>query len=838
MSIGARALPHALALVFTLALSFPAAGADSSRRSFSFDIAPEPLAQALRTYGQVSGQAIIFTDDLVEGIRSPALKGVYTPEAALARLLKGTGLTIEHSPSGAIMIRRPAPVGVFDPLLPNPKDRRDAVAEAHTDSIGKEESSEVEEIIVTAQKRTERFIDVPLSLSVVTGSRLARSEANNLQDLVNLVPGLQLIAMSPISNQLAIRGVSIGAGAINSSVATYIDETPYTSQGPFAGSATISPNLDSYDIARVEVLRGPQGTLYGANALAGLLKYVTNAPNPSAYSASALVGGSTVAHGGAGYELHGMLNLPLSNVSAFRLVVGDTHFPGYIDDPERGKTDTNSVDRTIARGSFLWQPIEDLSVRLSAVYQRLQADDAGTVDLRATTLQPLFGDLEVERAIGQVFRASNEIYNATIRWDADLATMVSSTSFSKSSPYELVDASLALGPELTTRFGGNYGAAVTATEPVRSFTQEFRVSSRAEQRFNWLMGAYFNDEFADEHEPLYPVDLNTGTILTNFQPAIGAYHITSSYREYAGFTSVTYQLAPTIEFGLGGRYSQNKQKYHQESEGVFTGSTDFVTPSSQHVFTYSADLKYQPGSNAMVYARVATGFVPGGPNDIVPGSALSSSFRSSGTTNFEIGLKGNTTAGHLAWDIDAFQVNWHDIQLEAVFGNLVGITNGGEARSRGLEGSLHYNPWRKLALGFSGAYTDARLTSDAPASVGGVAGDRLPQSPCFSATLNADYEWPLWHSLSGFGGIDWHYQTNRLSEFSATDTRVVLPGYSIVNLRAGMKLRAYVVTLYVKNLADTRAISALFPETIRGVSAESAYLLPPRTVGVTLAAQF
>jgi iron complex outermembrane receptor protein len=119
-----------------------------------------------------------------------------------------------------------------------------------------------------------------------------------------------------------------------------------------------------------------------------------------------------------------------------------------------------------------------------------------------------------------------------------------------------------------------------------------------------------------------------------------------------------------------------------------------------------------------------------------------------------------------------------------------------------------------------------------------VAGDRLPQSPRFSATLNADYEWPLWQSLSGFGGIDWHYQTNRLSEFSATDTRVVLPGYSIVNLRAGMKLRAYVVTLYVKNLADTRAISALFPETIRGVSAESAYLLPPRTVGVTLAAQF
>jgi iron complex outermembrane recepter protein len=838
MPLGASTQAFALGFILNLALSFPVAGADSLHRSFSFDIAPEPLAQALRTYGQVSGQAIIFTDDLVEGMTSPPLKGLYTPEAALARLLKGTGLTTERSPSGAIMIRRAAPVSPFDPPLPNPKDRRDAVATTRTDSVGEIASSEVDEIIVTAQKRTERFIDVPLSLSVIPENRLARSQANNLQDLVSLVPGLQLIAMSPISNQLAIRGVSIGAGAINSSVATYIDETPYTSQGPFAGSATISPNLDSYDIARIEVLRGPQGTLYGANALAGLLKYVTNAPDPLAYSASALVGGSTVAHGGAGYELHGMLNLPLSDVAAFRLVVGDTHFPGYIDDPGRGKTDINSTDRTTVRGSFLWQPSQDFSVRLNALYQHVQADDSGAVDLRAADLQPLFGDLEQERAIDQVQSMRNVLFNATIRWDAELATLVSSSSFSRANLKVLADATLSEEPTLQDLFGGNYGAVVPVSLPLHSFMQEFRLSSPSTQPFQWLIGTYFNDEFADEHEPLYPLDLDSGVILTNFEPALGAYHITSKYREYAGFGSVTLEVAPALEIGLGGRYSQNKQQYHQVSEGLFTGSTDFVTPSSQHVFTYSADLKYQPSSNAMVYARVATGFVPGGPNDVVPGSALPSSFRSSGTTNFEFGVKGTTAAAHLAWDMDAFQVNWHDIQLQAVFGNLAGITNGGEARSRGLEGSLRYTPWRKLELGLSGAYTDARLTSDAPTSVGGTAGDRLPQSPRFAATLNADYEWPLWESLSGFGGIDWHYQTNRLSEFSATTDRVVLPGYSIVNLHAGMKRHSYVFTMYVKNLADARAISALVPETIRGVSADSAYLLPPRTVGVTLAAQF
>src|SRR5216684_7527880 len=220
-------------------------------------------------------------------------------------------------------------------------DAESAAAQSASQSIAgqnvaSDSQSGLAEIVVTAEKRTERLQDVPMSMSVISGDRLTATQSTTLQDIANSVPGLQAISSSPAVNTLVIRGLNSGAG-INASVATYVDEVPYTSAGPFSYSANIAPNFDPYDIARVEVLRGPQGTLYGASALSGLLKYVTNAPDPAGYSASFLLGGNHVDHGGAGYELHGMVNIPLGPTAAFRLTGSDTYFPGYIDDPSRGK---------------------------------------------------------------------------------------------------------------------------------------------------------------------------------------------------------------------------------------------------------------------------------------------------------------------------------------------------------------------------------------------------------------------------------------------------------------------------------------------------------------------
>lgn len=821
-------------------LSFTTFAVDLERK-VEFNIPAQSLSAALIQFSHQAKIQVIASDN-IGSLTTQGVTGLHTIREALKQLLAAAGFGYRVVGDSSITIVRDAKTTLStsgDASAEAPAASTSQKSKIADESQGSASDRAVlEEIIVTANKRSERLADVPMSAVVLSGQQLTAAQANTLQDIANRVPGLQLVSDSPVDNQLIIRGISIGVGAINSSVATYVDEVPYTSEGPFADSSNLAPNLDTYDLARIEVLRGPQGTVYGANALGGLLKYVTNVPDPTQFSASFLTGVSDVAHGGDGYEAHGMVNLPLSDTLALRVVANDNRFPGYIVDPSRNQSQINSVDRYGGRASLLWQAAPSVSVRLTAQYQYLEAHDTGDVDVLPGSLTPLFGDLTQEKVIAQPQRVKNEIYNTTINWNLDFASLTSSTSYSKADPTLTQDFSWALGAYVSSLLGANYGVALTTSEPVHSFTQELRFAWRNDEKWDGMIGGYFTDEGAHEIQATPPIDLNTGSILYNLQSSLGVYDITSTYRELAGFGDVNYHITPAFEVGLGGRYSSEKQSYQQINNGSITGTDNFTTNSDQDAFTYSADAKYKFNPVAIVYVRVASGFVPGGPNDVLPGSPLPETFRSSSTTNYEVGLKSSAMDGRLNYDVDAFDVEWSDIQLVAAINGLYGVTNGGAARSRGVEGGVSYAPTRGLYLSANGAYTDARLTQDTPASVNGRAGDRLPESPFFSSTLSASYEHPLSSAVVGFGGVDWHYSGDRLSEFVLGAPRQTLPGYSMVNLRAGVRVKAYELTLYVKNVGDARAISEVSSETVNGVNAFSASVVTPRTVGLTLSGKY
>ena len=695
-----------------------------------------------------------------------------------------------------------------------------------------------EEIVVTAQKRNQRAQDVPMSMTAISGDKLTAEHADTLQDIANHVPGVQLVSAGPATNLIVIRGLNVGSG-INSSVATYVDEVPYTSEGPFAWSANLAPNLDSYDLARVEVLRGPQGTLYGANALGGLIKYVSNAPVLGRFESSFLAGVSEVAHSGqTGWEGHAMINVPLGDTAALRVVGNETFFPGYIDDPARGAKDINDVRRYSGRASLLWDPTSKLSIRLTANYQHLSAGDTNTEDLDAVALRPLYGDLTQERVIAEPQTTSNQIYNGTVAWNLGFGSLVSSTSYAKTSPSVTTDLSKLYTPLLGAIFGVNAGAELVAMEPVHSFTQEVRLASSPGSRLEWLVGGFYTDEGAHETETINPINLTTKQVDQSLLPPLGTYSITSGYREYAGFGNLTYHFTPAFEIGVGGRYSSNKQSYHQVNSGLLTGVNDFITLSNQSVFTYSADAKYRFNRHFMAYGRIATGYAPGGPNDVLPGSTLPGSFKSSTTTNYEIGIKGDMLDGRLSYDLDAFDVEWNRIQLEALIGNLYGITNGGKARSQGLEGGLSLRPASGLTLSLGGAYTNAHLTEALPASFGGLPGDRLPLVPRIAGNVGANYEHRLWANVDGFAGIDWTYTGKRLSTFTPGLPRVGLPSYSRVDLRAGLTFERYTVTAFVQNIGNVHGISNVALGGVAGTGNLSANIIVPRTIGLTLAAKF
>jgi iron complex outermembrane receptor protein len=481
-----------------------------------------------------------------------------------------------------------------------------------------EDASEttLETIVVTAEKRSEALNDVPMSVTAISGSELTRTESTRFEDYIGKIPGMTLIESSPVQNQLVLRGITIGSASINSSVATYIDETPYTSVGPFANSG-IAPNLDTYDLQRIEVLRGPQGTLYGSLALGGLLKYVTNAPDPTHFAASAQSGFTSVDHGGEGYSLHAMVNLPLADGTALRVVTYDSYYPGYIDDPSRGLTGINGSRVVGARGSLLYAPTGTFSVRFNVLYQRISAGGNNFEDVYPGTLAPIHGNLTQERLISQPSETENELYNTTVNWVLGFGKLLSSTSYARTPISVTNDLSGVYAPIVSSVFGAPYGAALTASEPVETYTQEIRISSNPNEPFEWQAGGFFTHEQSKEEEQLWLIDPATHQILFNFPVGLGTYHIRPTYREFAGFANFDYHFTPAFDVAFGGRYSTNRQSYSQTSKGAFSGTTDIYTSSSQGVLTYSGDARWRHkpcstrGSPRGSYRAARTTYCPG-----------------------------------------------------------------------------------------------------------------------------------------------------------------------------------------------------------------------------------
>ena len=837
------------------------------------NIAAQGLAPALKMLAKDRNVQLVYRSDIVKDQRTGGAAGDLTFEEALTQLLNGTGLTYKFLENNAITIVPIAEppraraegerAGVNekgeDPS--SPSDGRGAGGEvpksfgsrsrlAQSSSAGPQglssssqqnsESSQqgnsgpvkLEEVTVTAQKRTERSIDVPMSIAAVSGQSLTESQATTLQDLQNRIPGLRVNG-GAASTEVVLRNVSIGAG-INTSVGTYLDETPYGASGAFSGASFFGLSLDPFDMARIEVLRGPQGTNYGAIAMSGILKYVTNAPDPSAFATRALVGASRL-DDATGHEEHAMVNIPLGSAAALRVVAHDATFPGYVDAPDRGARDVNDITRRGFRAAFLWNAMDDLTIRLNAELQKLEVADTDAFTIGATA--PGYGQfIRTPAPFAQKADSTAQIYSGTVNWNLGSMSLVSATSFTKAGRRSLIEYAPIAGL-VSTVAGGRYSAAINVNVRPDVFSQEVRLASSTDGPFRWAIGGYYSDQSTPNVQYVDPFNLGTRVFESQRASVLGLFDVSSKYREYAGFANMNYLLTDRLTLGAGARYSDNKQSYHQTTTGLVFGVSDFITHSAEDVFTYSVDTKYALNQRNNLYSRIATGFVPGGPNNTVPGSNLPTQYGSSTTTNYEVGMKG-VLGGAFTYDVSAFQINWRDIQLQAIFGNFAAVTNGGSARNRGLEVAMGISPARGLTIDLAATYTDARLTEDTPASNGGKAGQRLPNAPNFSSNVSLRYDWPLGHDLDAFTGFDWAYTGNRLTPFSATQPRQVIPSYTTVDARVGVSRGKYRVTLYAKNIFDQLTLSSIASATYEGVTQLRGQITSPRTVGVTLSAQY
>jgi iron complex outermembrane receptor protein len=733
------------------------------------------------------------------------------------------------------------------------------------------------DIVVTAQKRTQNLIDVPQSITVVTGQILDQRHATSLIDYASLVPGLSLQQQNAGETRIILRGINTGGAS--PTVAVYIDDTPFGSSTSQTNAAKLAGDIDPFDIERIEVLRGPQGTLYGANSLGGLLKYVTAAPKFDRISVRGQTGIESVQGGGVGYSGNGVVNLPLSDTLAIRASGFYRETPGYIDSVGIAADNINHSASYGGRASLLFKPSNNFSVRLTAIAQNIRAHGRDTVDADPATLTPITADpfngtpgkgLILYQTRPEHNNVDYRVYSGTIEYEFGFASLTSVTSYATLRQNENADATPLLG-DIGPFYGSTtpYGTDLPSRISQKKFAQEVRLTSAKSDSFEWLIGGYYTREPGQIYQSYRPFDPATGNLLPEagiipadaFGPGAPAAplafdnfltaELKSNYKEYAGFGSATLHLTPAFDVTGGVRYSHNTQHSTQTLGGGFVvaqgADGTLLGSSSEGVWTWSVSPRYEFNKRVAVYARVAKGYRPGGPNVVPPGAPADypAQFKADTLISYETGIRAETPDRSFGIDASIYYLDWKNTQILTTFQTAIGpVTadgNGEGAKSYGGEVTATLRPVRGLNVVASVAYNHTALKGNI--LVGGSDGDQLPYAPQWNANLSADYDWALDTRMNAFIGVSISLVSDRPADFDANyqaifGHRLILDGYQTVDLRAGVEIKPVTLSIYAKNVTNSGGQSYAGTYGGRYAGLIAVGTIRPRTIGLTAGFEF
>jgi iron complex outermembrane recepter protein len=700
------------------------------------------------------------------------------------------------------------------------------------------EQSTLGTIIVTAEKRSEDIQNVPMSIGVVDESQLANQHLTQLSDIAGYLPGFTVVnGGSPGQASLGLRGIApLSAG---STVATYIDETPLGTSSNYGGGSSRVLDLLPYDFQSIEVLRGPQGTLYGASSLGGVLRYVTKQPD---LDQSWLRAGGDVfeqsSSSDAGYQGRFGFNAPLiPGQLALSGSIAREQSPGFTDNARTGDKDQDDYWQQAAHATLLWKANDDLSVNVSLLQSIVDSQSSSITALDPVSLKPVYGNLKNDNYFPEPFRRSVDYGNVAVNWNLGFADFVSATSFEHNKADSALDGSLVYGVAFPLFGLPDAGLSlVTYDLRLNKTTQEFRLVSKPDDHFEWLLGAFYTDERSVQNQAA-SAQLLDYTPITGLDP-LAVIALPSTYKEYAGFGDLTYKFSPIFDLSAGVRVAHNKQTFEQITSGALTPAGDTPGGSSEDVFTYSLGPRLHVSQDTMLYLRVASGYQPGGPNLALPG--VPPSVDASKLTNYELGLKSLFDDHRLMIDVAAYDIEWDKIQISASNNGLVYLANGGTARSRGVEFSSLWMPLADLRIGLNGAYTDAFITEDV-SSLGGLQGDRLPNIPKWSWSATVDYTFPVVTNWTGRVGGGVRHVGSTLSSLAHDPLALPQDSYTAIDLNGDISNDRWTFRVFVKNLTDKRAYTSLTALTNAGtgeVDRVNAVPLQPRTFGVGFDVKF
>jgi iron complex outermembrane receptor protein len=752
---------------------------------------------------------------------------------------------------------------------------------AHAD----DNDSQIQEIVVTAQKRTENAKDVPLSISNISGDDLNARHIADFDDLTRSVPNVSFESHGTegLSN-IEIRGVSSEVGS--AVVGVYLDETSITMQGIFVGQAQPIP----FDLARVEVLRGPQGTLFGASSMGGAFRFITNQPKVDTYEVDVASDLSGTDHGGANYNESIVVNAPITPQLAVRVGVNYGSNSGWIDHIDyasgvRDATGINKVEQGVVKIGLLYKPSDDLTISPSLWMQKVDSKDSSVIypdlglyntskEVRepsndrlfipALKIEKHFAAADVTSVTSYFWRNNARVLDGTVWNDGALAYYFLDPNPAFSSHQSQNDSLIAHIPS----------PSYTSTKETQ-FTQELRAASSkpgaGDLPLRWTVGLYYSKEAQDSQNNEFSPGLNSAfqsiygypLSSTTVQNALGSTATTfaddviyinpikSTVDEYAGFGELGYDLLPTLHVSAGLRYEYSRQTYYATQLGFYSigAITPFSSNSSASATTPKFSAIVDLSDTSTAYATIAKGYRLGGgtgplPESLCAGdlkaigiSSAPSTYRSDSLWSYELGTKLLLNDRTLSIDVSTYLIEWKNIQQTVALPDC-GFSftdNFGDAQNYGAELQLTYKPGfvRNLTLGLNAGGGRSIITRSIDPSAAAV-GQSTLFTPKWTATATADYKLNLTDGLTGLVRTDYDFTGMSHGTFNTTDPGYTNPSYGVLNGSIGIDTGSFQVSLYGKNLANNQTII----QRPNVASIVEGYTVRPLTIGLNVAKQF
>jgi outer membrane receptor protein involved in Fe transport len=772
-----------------------AAGPALAAEARLFRLPAEPIDRGLLRFGVQGGVSVGGLPAPGCGGTTHPVRGLMTPAQALARLLP-PGCAFEQPDPGSFRIVAKAPA----PAAPPPREVTPPSA--------------VDQLIVTAQKRPEPLIGSPYAVSALPAAEVIRLGGLTFDDLASQMVSVAVTNLGPGRDKIFVRGLSDGSftGRTQSTVGLYLDDVPITYNAP-------DPDLRLVDIDRVEVLRGPQGTLYGSGSMGGIVHIVTAAPDPNAFAGFVTAGAATTQRGAASSRIEGMLNLPLPLDAAVRGVAYSDTAGGYLDDPRIGRTDTNKSRRWGGRLAVAAPLPEDWRLRATFVHQSTDNADAQYTE---------GGTASQSRDVDVLEPSDNDFTEGEVSLlhPGGFADLKISAAF--------VDHLLQSQYDATGAFPGVAAATPTAFDENQKVTLgvvEADLTSNTAGHTRWLLGA-----FASEAR-----EVDTGKLAVQ-----GAPHRVSVFRrrdrlvEAALFGEATYDLTAELSVTAGLRWFATHRSAH-------AGDFDLSVPPIPAMDGEVTDrglapklrVSYAFAPDVVVYAEAQKGFRAGGFN--IPAAAAGvgtahaslPAFDGDSLWNYEMGLVAPLLDHSLTLRAAMFHVDWRQLQTDQFTPSGLPMTvNVGDASDNGLEAEAVWRSGRHWQVRLNGLFADPQVVRVAgPFPARTDAG--LPGVPNQLASADVRYRWTPWDGYEADVSAQVSYLGRSHVTFDATRPSL-MGGYAVGDLNAELVSARWRLRAYLDNVAGTKANTFAFGNPFSRERALQVTPLRPRTFGLDL----